>query len=114
MRLKLVLLAVIVFGQAVALGAAGLAVLWWSGDLMRWLIWLVGEEYALGEMNVIRTEDGGVLLTNPIGMLRWTLPFWFLGILQITSALTLVWLGVGFLAQRSQGPQPPRRIADDT
>jgi hypothetical protein len=57
-----------VFGQAVALFVAGVAAVGWSGDLMRVFIWLVGEEYALGAQNVIRTEDGGVLLTNPSGM----------------------------------------------
>jgi hypothetical protein len=77
---------------------------------MHWLISLVGEEYALGAKNVIRTEDGGVLLTNPVGMIRWTLPFWFLGFLQITAALTLAWLGVGRLSSRRRGPRPPRRL----
>ena len=72
---KSFLLAGFVFGQAVVLFVAGVATLWWSGDLMRWLLWLVGEEHALGAKNVIRTEDGGVRLTNPIRMIRWTLPF---------------------------------------
>jgi hypothetical protein len=90
-----------VLGQAAALLAAGVATLYWSGDLMVFLIHIVGEEYALGAGNVIRTEDGGVLLTNPMGMLRWTMPFLFLGILQITTAATLVWL---WLRSRSTRP----------
>jgi len=35
------------------LGLSGLAVLWWSSELMLWLIWLIGEEYALGQENVV-------------------------------------------------------------
>src|SRR5438093_624332 len=57
---------------------AGVATLWWSNDLMKWLIWLVGEEYALGAQNVIHLENGATLITNPSGMIRWTLPFWLL------------------------------------
>jgi hypothetical protein len=110
---KSILIAVFVFGQAVALFAAGAATLWWSGDLMVWLIWLVGEEYALGEQSVIRTEEGGTLLTNPKGMLRWTLPFLFLGILQMTAAFTLAWLGVGRLTSRCGGSRPPRAVTGD-
>lgn len=108
--MKPVLLAVFVFVQAVALLTAGLATLWWSSDLMTWLIYQVGEEYALGANNVIRTENGGVLLTNPLGMILWTLPFWFLGLLHITAALTLTWLGAVRLSPRCSGP-PPRQVA---
>jgi len=79
-----------VLSQAIILLAAGAATLWWSSDLMLWLIRLVGEEYALGPQNVIRLEDGGSLLTNPAAMIRWTTPFWFLGTVQFTTALTLV------------------------
>ncbi len=87
-------LAVFVLGQALALFVAGLATFWWSMDLMRWLIWLVGVEYALGKDNVIRTEGGGTLITNPGAMIRWTVPFWLLGLLQITASATLIklWL----------------------
>jgi len=87
-----ILLATAVFSQAAVLLLAGLATLWWSSDLMSWLIWLVGEERALGSTNVIHLEGGGKLLTNPTAMVRWTLPFWFLGFVQITGAFTLVWL----------------------
>jgi hypothetical protein len=104
---KSVLLAVFVFVQAIALIAVGAATFWWSGDLMRWLIWLVGEDYALGEGNVIRLEGGGALLTNPTGMIRWSVPFWFLGFLQITAAFTLVWLW--FKRQRATTPAQPFR-----
>jgi len=81
-----------VLGQAIVLLAAGAATLWWSSDLMLLLIQSVGYEYALGPQNVIRLEDGGTLLTNPAAMIRWTTPFWFLGIVQMTTALTLVGL----------------------
>ena len=87
-----VIIAVIVFFQATVLLLAGIATLWWSSDLMIWLIWLVGEEFALGAENVVRMEGGGKLLTNPGAMITWTTPFWFLGVVQISSAVTLVWL----------------------
>src|SRR5687768_9868191 len=80
-----------VASQAAALSTAGLATLWWSQDLMTWLIYMVGEEYALGAENVIHTEDGGKLLTNPAAMMRWTIPFWLLGLLQLSAAATLLW-----------------------
>lgn len=63
---------------------------------MTFLIHLVSEERALGAGNVIRTEDGGTLLTNPGAMALWTLPFLFLGALQRTAAGTLVWLRSGW------------------
>jgi len=103
-----VLFALFILGQAAALLAAGAATLWWSGDLMRWLIWLIGEERALGARNVIRLENGATYLTNPTGMIKWSLPFWFLGFLQITAALTLVGLWVGRRTARRSGPRPPR------
>lgn len=81
-----------ILGQAVVLLAAGLATIWWSNDLMLWLIWLVGEEWALGAENVIHLENGAKLITNPAGMIRWMFPFWFLGGVQITAAFTLIWL----------------------
>jgi hypothetical protein len=90
-----ILLTVFVLGQAAVLLAAGTATLWWSSELMLWLIRLVGEERALGAENVIRLEDGATLLTNPEGMIRWTMPFWFLGLVQFMAALTLVWLWLG-------------------
>lgn len=82
---------IFVAGQAIALSATGLATLWWSSDLMTWLIYMVGEEYALGAENVISTEDGGKLLTNPGAMIGWTVPFWALGLLQISAAATMAW-----------------------
>lgn len=90
--LKSAIIGVFIIAQAVVLLAAGIATLWRASDLMSWLIWLVGEEYALGPENVIHLENGGKLLTNPGAMLRWTLPFWFLGLVQITAAFTLAWL----------------------
>lgn len=87
-----VLAAIFVFGQAIALLAAGLATLWWSQDLMTWLIYMVGEERALGPDSVIHLENGGKLLTNPAGMVRWMLPFWIIGLVQISAAITLIGL----------------------
>ncbi|MBA3315596.1 MAG: hypothetical protein M3552_17790 [Planctomycetota bacterium] len=84
--------AVFVAAQAGLLIVAGLATLWWSEDLMKFLIHMIGEERTLGAGNVIRTEDGGTLLTNPGGMALWTLPFLFLGVVQLSAAGTLIWL----------------------
>lgn len=103
--IKSILLALFVLGQAAVLLLFGLATLWWSEDLMRWLIWEIGEERALGAQSVIHLEGGGTLLTNPGAMMLWTLPFWFLGAVQILSAMTLVWLWVVGRAQS-------RRITD--
>lgn len=89
---KSMCLALIVLVEAVILFLAGVAVLWWSSDLMSWLIWEVGEEYALGRESVIHLENGGKLLTNPDAMIRWTIPFWVLGLVQIASAFTLIGL----------------------
>ena len=90
--MRSVILVLLVWGQAGVLLAAGLATLWWSQDLMRWLIWLVGEERALGSANVVIQEGGGKLLTNPLAMVRWMMPFWFLGMVQVSAAGMLVWL----------------------
>lgn len=81
-----------VLGQAAVLLLVGIAAIWWSNDLMLWLIWLVGEEYALGPESIIHLENGAKLITNPSGMVRWMLPFWFLGMIQILAARTLSWL----------------------
>ena len=54
---------------AASLSISGLLVLWNSHALMVYLIHLIGEERALGPQNVVRTNDGAVLLTNPGGML---------------------------------------------
>ena len=83
---------VAVIGQAVLLLITGCAMLWFSHDLMLLLIHAVGEEYALGAENVIRREDGRTQLTNPGAMGAWTMPFWALGVLQVSSGITLVWL----------------------
>lgn len=62
---------------------------------MTWLVHVVGEEWALGSQNVIRREDGTTLLTNPSGMVHWTMPFWFLGISLLVSGLWLVSIRLG-------------------
>jgi hypothetical protein len=51
--IRSIVLAAFVAGQAATLLTAGLVTLWMSQDLMRWLIWEVGEEWALGPGNVI-------------------------------------------------------------
>ena len=86
--------AAFVIAQAVVLLIAGLATLWWSGDLMGWLIYMVGYERALGAGSVIRQADGSTLLTNPGAMFVWLLPIWALGVVQISSAATILWLGL--------------------
>lgn len=101
--MKSVLLGLIVLGQALALASAGFLMLWWSSDLMLWLIWKVGEERALGVGNVIRTEGGGALLTNPGAMVLWTLPIWALAVLQIVAASTLIGL---WLSRRKPASRP--------
>ncbi len=90
--LRSILVAAFILLQAAILLAAGVATLWWSEELMGWLIYMVGEERALGADNVIHLENGGKLLTNPGAMMRWTVPFWVLGMVQITAAMTLVGL----------------------
>lgn len=102
------LTAAFVLGQAAALLAAGIATLYWSSDLMVWLIYMVGEERALGAANVVRLEGGGKLLTNPSAMARWSIPFWFLGTAQISAAITLSWLW----ASRTLNPAPRRTRLD--
>ena len=91
-HVRSILVAAFILSQAAVLLAAGVATLWWSEELMGWLIYMVGEERALGADNVIHLENGGKLLTNPGAMMRWTIPFWVLGMVQITAAITLVGL----------------------
>jgi len=83
------LITLTLIGQAVLLILTGIATWWCSGELMLWLIWMVGEEYALGADNAIRLEGGGTLLTNPGAMIRWTIPFWGLAFLQMSSGVSL-------------------------
>jgi hypothetical protein len=92
MKARSMLFIVFVFFQATILISAGIATLWWSSELMRFLIYLVGEERALGAKNVIHLEGGRKLLTNPGAMFLWVLPLFLLGFVQITSALTLGYL----------------------
>jgi len=87
---KSVLLATWGFLLAAFLVISGCATFWWSSDLMLWLIWMVGEEFALGAENVIRVEGGRKFLTNPGAMGAWTVPFLLLAVVQVASAITLV------------------------
>ncbi len=73
---------------------SGMVVFWHSDWLMLWLIHEVGEEKALGAENVIRTESGEVLLTNPTGMIRWTLPFRGLGLCLCVAGVALFVRGI--------------------
>ena len=52
-------------------------------------------------------------MTNPSGLIRWTLPFWFLGTVQIMGAVTLVWLWAGRLTSaRRMRSRPARSVPD--
>jgi hypothetical protein len=75
---------------ALTLLATGILVWFEAEDLMLALIHKVGEERALGKENVIRLEGGGTLLTNPVAMIRWTMPFWGLGAVLIVGGLLLM------------------------
>ncbi|MBW3599603.1 MAG: hypothetical protein KY475_20315 [Planctomycetes bacterium] len=100
--MKTKILGIIDLVQSLALLVAGAATRWWSDPLMLWLIWLVGEEYALGAENVYRDPGGGPpALTNPGAMMLWTIPFWFLGFVQLSAAATLAWHGYRSLTTRS-------------
>ncbi len=74
---------------AAGLLASAIVVWWQSEELMLWLIHRVGEERALGQGAVIR-EPGGVLLTHPDAMIRWTLPFWGLSLLLAAGGVLLL------------------------
>lgn len=100
-----------VLGLAAVLIVSGLATLYWSQDLMRWLISIVGEERALGAGNVIHREGGGGLVTNPAAMVRWMLPFWLLGAIQIVSAVTLLWLRSGRRTGLGLGPRSDSQVS---
>jgi hypothetical protein len=96
-------------GQAAILLVAGTVTLWYSQNLMIFLIHLVGEERALGPASVIRSPDGSTLLTNPGAMARWMTPFWALGAAQITSAFSLAFVGARCLAGRPREPDSAPR-----
>ena len=96
----------ICFLQSVSLIAVGCFTLWQSEALMIWFISIIGEEFALGNENVVRLDDGAKLLTNPGAMFRWIIPFWIVGCVQITSGATLFyyWLiGKGNQSQKDHG-----------
>jgi len=84
------ILAMFLLGQSAVLAVAGAVTIGSSQTLMTVLIAWVGEEQALGADNVIRLPGGGKLLTNPGAMVAWTLPFFVLGIVQLSAAATLV------------------------
>jgi len=44
-----------------------------------------------------QVHRGTDMMTNPSGLIRWMLPFWFLGTVQIMAAVILVWLWAGRL-----------------
>ncbi|MBX3434971.1 MAG: hypothetical protein KF847_16770 [Pirellulales bacterium] len=78
--------------------ALGGATLWQSEQLANLAMFYVGEERALGPENVVRLPAGGTLLSNPGGMIRWVIPFYVAGLLQISAATTF-----GLLALRRGG-----------
>jgi hypothetical protein len=75
---------------ALILIAAGCLVGYQAEYLMLVLIHKVGEERALGNESVIRLGGGGTLLTNPVAMIRWTMPFWGLGAVMIGGGVLLM------------------------
>ena len=95
---------------AVGLIASGGVVLWQSQELMVWLIHRVGEERALGERNVYRTPEGGVMLTNPGALVAWALPFWGLAALLMAGGVLLL-CPCGWCATRGfhRADPPPTR-----
>ena len=54
------------------------------------LIDIVGPERALGAPNVRHEADGSVLMTNPLGMLFWCLPFLALGIFLVVVGVKVL------------------------
>lgn len=60
----------------------------WGMILMR----RIGFERALGEDAVQHVGDGRVLLTNPLGMVMWSLPFLIVGVFLIIVAVR-TWRG---------------------
>ena len=89
--MKSAILTSLYFLQSTLLLAAGCFTLWQTESLMIWFISIIGEEFALGEENVVRLDGGGTLLTNPGAMICWTIPFILLGFIQISSAITLIY-----------------------
>ncbi|MFH5805667.1 hypothetical protein [Alienimonas sp. DA493] len=98
--------AVLCVGLGASAFAAGAAVLWRIQDLMVALIHWVGEERALGARNVVRRADGTVLLTNPGGMLLWSLPVWAVGVLLVLASAVLCGLGAGLQIKRGGRVDP--------
>jgi hypothetical protein len=80
--------------------------------MMKCLIWVVGEEFALGARSVIRLENGATLITNPVAQMKWTMPFWAIGVLQVSSAFTLVWLWRRNRTSQSRGACKSLRLND--
>jgi hypothetical protein len=91
-KAKLVLSAILI--------VTGMLTLYRSQNLMTWLIWVVGEEKALGAQNVIREPGGAVWLTNPRAMMFWAIPFLLFGMLQLLAGIA----GITILCLRSRRP----------
>jgi hypothetical protein len=73
------------------------------------MLWIIGEEFALGAESVLRTEGRGTLLTNPGRMILWMIPFLFLGFTQITASISLIWLWYQRRVRQIAGPGFPDR-----
>lgn len=97
--LRSAVLAVIVLSQTALLLAAGGATIYWSRDLMPWVINMVGSGRALGPSGVLYLEDGRVLLDSP-DLFGWTMAIMALVLVQITAAITLFWLWCAQLKTR--------------
>ena len=53
------------------------------------VIRLIGFERALGDQSVRHVGDGRVLLTNPMGMFLWSIPFLAVGLVLIAASVQL-------------------------
>jgi hypothetical protein len=68
------------------------------------LIYLVGEEKALGPENVVRLPDGAVLLTNPGAMIWYSLPYLIGGVLLIVLGISLLVVEFRCIRRRQKTP----------
>ncbi len=88
-------------GGAILGIVGGSLIFCYSQELMLRLIYLIGEEKALGADNVIRRPDGSTLLTNPSAMLHYTLPFLGGGIVLVLLGVYLLYREVKVAGTRS-------------
>jgi hypothetical protein len=79
---------------ALSLIIGGCVVCAYTSEATDFLMWKEGYERVLGAENVRRLEDGTVLLTNPIGQIRWqmrrSMPFFAMAAVMIVGGLLLM------------------------